>query len=237
VALSYASAVLLPAGRAAGEAVRAATLAPSIGLGRATSACSRLQACVLVGNTALSFAAGGVVLASGASRLLGLALLANGVLCGFLTIALLWIVRNERVAAWLKARFKRFAQPAPSAPLKNDAAAVTNAALFCCAGRGVEALQYVVVLHAVGAIATPARAVTAQGIRLVGATVGDFLPNQMGATEGAYRLFADALGLGATPARALSIALVVRIAQLALSGIAFLVAMAALRQPRSAEAP
>ena len=107
--------------------------------------------------------------------------------------------------------------------------------------KGLEALEHPgvkrgVVLRAVGASATPAAAVTAQGIQIVGAAVGDLVPNQMGATEGAYGLFKTALDLGDAPARALSIVLIVRLAQLVLSCVCFLVAMAAVRHLRSAEA-
>ena len=83
---------------------------------------------------------------------------------------------------------------------------------------------------------TPASAVTAQGIQIVGAAIGDLLQNQMGATEGAYGLFKSALDLGDDPARAMSIILIIRLAQLGLSCACFLVAMAAVRHLRSAEA-
>ena len=52
--LAYASSILLPAGRAAGEATRAATLTPAIGLARATGACTRLQAAALLANAVVS---------------------------------------------------------------------------------------------------------------------------------------------------------------------------------------
>jgi uncharacterized membrane protein YbhN (UPF0104 family) len=97
-----------------------------------------------------------------------------------------------------------------------------------------EAMQYGVVLHAIGGHATPFTALAAQGIHLVGASVGDLVPNQMGVTEGAYRLFTSALGV--TAARALSIALIIRIVQLSLTGLCFVVAGAMVREPRSADA-
>ncbi len=89
------------------------------------------------------------------------------------------------------------------------------------------------VLHAIGGHATPASALTAQGIHLVGAAAGDLVPNQMGITEGAYRLFTQALELGV--AQALSIALVVRIVQLTLTGVCFALAAGIVRAPRSVE--
>jgi hypothetical protein len=222
VTLAYASTVVLPAGRAAGEAVRASTLAPAIGFGPATRVCSRLQACVLASNAAISLVIAGVVFSRRASDGLTLALLGNAVGCAVLSFAVFAAARSERVARWLKARFKRLGR------VEEVATAV------CLVGRVIEAIQYGVVLHSIGGKATPATALTAQGIHLVGAAAGDLVPNQMGITEGAYRLFTQTLGLG--DARALSIALVVRLVQLTLTGVCFVVAAGALRQPRPVDA-
>jgi uncharacterized membrane protein YbhN (UPF0104 family) len=231
--LAYASTVVLPAGRAAGEAVRTTTLAPAIGFGRATGVCSRLQACVLASNAGISFVIAAVVFSRHASNVLALALLGNAVGCSVLSVVVFTAARSERVAKWLKARFKGLAQSRDVVPLASGAAGDARAIAACLVGRILEASQYGVVLHAIGGRATPASALTAQGIHLVGAAAGDLVPNQMGITEGAYRLFTQALELGA--ARALSIALVVRIVQLTLTGACFVLAAAMLRQPRSIE--
>jgi len=39
---------------------------------------------------------------------------------------------------------------------------------------------------------------TAQGVQIVGATVGDVFPAQIGPAEGSYYAFAGVLGLGQT---------------------------------------
>jgi hypothetical protein len=62
------------------------------------------------------------------------------------------------------------------------------------------------------------------------------VPNQVGITEGAYRLFSDVLGLGSEPARAIGIALVARICQSTLAGGA-LAAGALLRSGDPEPAP
>jgi uncharacterized membrane protein YbhN (UPF0104 family) len=234
VTLAYASTIVLPAGRAAGEAVRATTLAPTIGFGRATSVCSRLQACVLASNAAISFVIAVTVFCRHASDGLALALLANALGCTALALVVFAAARSERVARWLKARFKRLARAEDIAPTAAGKAGDIRATAVCLLGRAIEATQYGVVLHSLGGRATPATALTAQGIHLVGAAAGDLVPNQMGITEGAYRLFTQALGL--SDARALSIALVVRIVQLTLTAVCFIVAAAVVRQPRSADA-
>ena len=234
VTLAYASTVVLPAGRAAGEAVRASTLAPAIGFGPATRVCSRLQACVLASNAAISLVIASVVFSRRASDGLTLALLGNAVGCAVLSFVVFAAARSERIARWLKARFKRLARAEDIAATPAGKEGDLRATAVCLVGRVIEATQYGVVLHSIGGRATPATALTAQGIHLVGAAAGDLVPNQMGITEGAYRLFTQTLGLG--DARALSIALVVRIVQLTLTAACFVIAAAALRQPRSADA-
>ena len=231
--LAYASTVVLPAGRAAGEAVRTTTLAPAIGFNRATGVCSRLQACVLASNAAISLAITAVVLGSGASGGLALALLGNALGCAVLSVVVFLAARSERVANWLKAKFPRLAQGHDVVPMAAGSAGDVRAIVSCLIGRLIEATQYGVVLHAIGGRATPASALTAQGIHLVGAAAGDLVPNQMGVTEGAYRLFTQALGLDV--AHALSIALIVRIVQLTLTGVRFALAAGLIRQPRSIE--
>ena len=72
-------------------------------------------------------------------------------------------------------------------------------------------------MKSVGGAATLHFALSAQGIHLVGAAAGDLVPNQIGVTEGAYRAFAHSLGFDSEPARALGIALLTRIAQIALA--------------------
>jgi uncharacterized membrane protein YbhN (UPF0104 family) len=226
-ALAYAMSVLLPAGRATGEAARAAALSRDVGWATAATATSTLQAAVLFGNAVASAAA--ALASANVSRMLTLLLGLNAVVCGGLGVLVLTLSRWSRLARWLRARV---AVPgAPATPIERGA--VTRAALLCVVGRAVQAIQYGVALHAVGGSAGTRAALITQGIHLVGATVGDAVPNQIGATDGAYRLFANALGLADAPARALSIALLVRIAQLGLAAIAVAIAWAVSRQERA----
>jgi uncharacterized membrane protein YbhN (UPF0104 family) len=231
--LAYASTIVLPAGRAAGEAVRTTALAPAIGFGRATGVCSRLQACVLASNAGISFVIAAIVFARGTSRALGLALVGNATGCAVLSFVVFAAASSERVAAWLKARFPKLAATRDVAPTAAGTAGNLRATAACLVGRLIEATEYGIALQAVGGHAMPATALTAQGIHLVGAAAGDLVPNQMGVTEGAYRLFTQALGVDV--ARALSIALIIRIVQLTLTGVCFALAAGMIRSPRSAE--
>jgi hypothetical protein len=214
-ALTYASTALLPAGRVAGEAARAATLAPQVGMRRALAACTRLQICALLANVVIS---GACVVAVRFSRATALAsaLALNALACAALATAFLAALRSKRVANWLDGRFGFSHDPAQSRPpLTRPRALVAQG--FCVLGRTSQTLQYAVVLLAVGGLVTPASALTAQGIHLVGAAAGDVIPGQLGAMEGTYRLFAGALGFGSRPELALTMPLLVRVAQLSIA--------------------
>jgi hypothetical protein len=229
-AIAYASAVLLPAGRAVGEAMRVTALAPEIGAPRATGAASRLQITVLYANAAISIAILAEIATKGeATGPLAIAIIINAALCALLATLLLALVRSKRFAAWLGRRFRGFVE-AHSSPneLPAPQGAPARAFGFAFLGRLIQAVQYGVAVRAVGGATTVHLALSAQGIHLVGALAGDLVPNQIGVTEGAYRAFAHALDFDAEPARALGIALLTRIAQIGLAvlclGIATLVA-------------
>jgi hypothetical protein len=237
-ALAYAATILLPAGRAAGEATRAATLAPVVGATHATAVCARLQVAVLAANGIYSLIGAALLAWCGPPRsVLAAALAANGVVCAALATVLLLVVRNARVAAWLRGRFARLIDRyAADDRAPPPMSALVRATAACVVGRGVQTVQYGVVVLAVGGAASAVSALTAQSIHLVGAAVGDAIPGQVGALEGAYRMFANTLGLASDPARALSIALAVRLAQLALAALGVLVSTVAARTTRASVA-
>ncbi len=219
MALAYAAGIVLPAGRAAGEGARASVLGADIGLVRAAAACSRVQTAALFGTAAASLVAAAAALP--ASTTLALLLAGNALLCTILAVVVLSLARWRRLRRWLRARWPALAAQ-PSLTIAPGATA--TASLLCTLGRALQAAQYAVVLGAVGGAVSLQAGLVAQGIHLVGATVGDAVPNQVGTNEGAFRIFAGTLGLADAPARALSIALVVRAVQLGLALVAFVVA-------------
>ncbi len=234
-ALAYASSILLPAGRAAGEATRAALLSPAVGLGHASGTCTRLQAAALFANAIASTAiALTLALVAPPERILAWALVANAVACALGGLVLVLLLRNARFQAWLWRRFPRLLRARAPEAFSPERPPFGFAVVLALFAQTVQTVQYGVVARAVGGALALRVAMTAQGIHLVGALVGDAVPNQMGATEGAYRVFAHALGMEVP--QALSIALVARAAQLVLAcaglGVGFLVA----RQPRDAVA-
>jgi hypothetical protein len=229
-AIAYASSVLLPAGRAVGEAMRVRALAPELGAPRATGAASRLQIGTLYANALISLVILADIVATGEGKgPLAIAVIINAAACALLASLLLALVRSKRFAAWLSHRFKGFVQ-AHTIPdeLPAPPGGAARAVGFCGLGRVVQTVQYGVAVKSVGGAATLHFALSAQGIHLVGALAGDLVPNQIGVTEGAYRAFAHSLGFDNDPARALGIALLTRIAQIGLAvaclGIATIVA-------------
>lgn len=226
--IAYAMMTLVPAGRAAGEVTRATLFSKHIGAPRAATTSTRLQAAYLAANGALSLAAYAVVASRfGVQTPLALLLAGNVLFQTLLASGLLAILRDARVGRWLDRLRRRFVPGAAESPPLDPEERKRipwHAGLVCCVGRTAQLVQYGVILHAVGGVTTVRNAFIAHGIHLVGATLGDMLPNQLGVTDGAYRAFAGDLGFAAEPARALSIAFVVRIAQLTLATTCVVVA-------------
>lgn len=232
--LAYSCCVFLPAGRVSGEAARAAALSVDVGGAQAAGAGARLQACVLLANAAMSLVIAVVVLAlvPGAGPLAPL-LAGNALLCGALGGALALMIRDGRAGRWIRHRFGKFlgdkGAPDSHPPPPRGSARAFVLSFF---GRSIQAAQYGLCVFAVGGALGFIPSLTAQGIHLVGASGGDLVPNQAGAMEGVYRGFAGALGFESAPARALSIALFMRVAQIGLALV--LLALATLIPRRKA---
>ena len=219
--MAYGIMILLPAGRAGGEVMRAATLAPYIGGPRATAGATLLQGVTLWGNTLISIPCYVAVgLTSGWSSTLALFVAGNGAVTALLGSLLLFGARWSRLGGFLGRRIKALAshgarfdeslRELPSAPILPVGAALL--------GRLFQSMQYGVILLAVGGVLTVESGLVAQAIHLVGAGLGDMVPNQAGVTEIAYDVFKADLDLEAAKAQAISIALVHRICQFGLAG-------------------
>ncbi len=222
--VAYSIMVLLPAGRPGGEVARAALLGPHVGAARAGAAAARIFGVTLFANTLISvpcfFAIASVV---GVKSSLAGAIVVNAFGTGFLGLGVLLVTRRSKVGGLLAKRFRSMVHwgPAFDEALREMPAIPSKAIFLCFIGRMIQMLQYAVILHAVGGKLTLTSGFVTQGIHLVGAFAGDIVPNQVGFNEAAYRLFSEALGLADDPARAVSIALVARLAQFFLAGAAF----------------
>jgi hypothetical protein len=149
------------------------------------------------------------------------------------------VARDARVGRLIESLRRRFApRSQPLAPLPEGARAFPwRAAAVCWVGRIAQLTQYGVILGAVGGVTSARGAFVAQGIHLVGATLGDLLPNQLGVVDGVYRTFAPVLGFASAPERALSIAFVIHAVQLSVAGVCVLVATLTRREGPREEAP
>lgn len=219
--MAYGIMILLPAGRAGGEVMRAASLAPYIGGPRAAAGATLLQGVTLWGNTLISIPCyAAVAIASGPTSTLALFVAGNGLVTALIGSLLLFGARASSLGGFLGRRIKMLAphgarfdeslRELPSLPILPVGAAFL--------GRVFQAMQYGVILLAVGGTLTIVSGLVAQAIHLVGAGLGDMVPNQVGVTEFAYNAFAGDLDFETAKAQAISIALVHRICQFALAG-------------------
>jgi hypothetical protein len=217
-AMAYLSSVLLPAGRAAGEAARGALLSSAIGSARAVAIAARMQAYSLVANALTS---AGILLVLIVGRRMDprlvTALAANAVVCAGLGIGIVAIVRSRQLREW----YERVLRRRFSVNLWEDRDVQARQAFWaigaCVLGRMIQTVECGVLLFAVGANPSAVDAVSAQGVRLVAGALGDLIPNQLGATEGAYYVFSGVMGLADDPARPVAMGVLMHWVQLSIA--------------------
>lgn len=233
---AYGVMVLLPAGRAGGEAMRAVQLSKYVGMLSATAA-AQVQGSTLFANAVISLPCYVAVAAVvGPTHVLSLAIAGNGLATAVLGLGVMFVTSRSELGGRLAQRFsfmQRYAEQLDDAakPLKAFPRRAVAATIF---GRILQTLQYGIILLAIGGELTTSSALIAQGIHLVGSGLGDMVPNAVGITETAYRLSADALGFGDQPARAIAIALVARLTQYSLAAAALILG-AFFREPKPDE--
>lgn len=241
VVTTYATMAILPVGRVGAEIARAAILAPYVGSQKVAAGAARIQILVLLANSVVCvpcFLASGLLggWTSGLSLLLAGNFFANGVL----GLGLLLLSRNIRVGGWLGKKFERMVHWGPELDeeLRRGPAMPPLPALLALAGRTAQAFEYGLVLAVAGGMAmTLSGSLLAEGIHIAAAGLGDAVPNQVGISEGMYRLFAGELGLGAHPERALAIPIIIRAANFVAAGICFALIAIWPKSPAPRSAP
>jgi uncharacterized membrane protein YbhN (UPF0104 family) len=193
--IAYAVSMVMPAGRAAGEATKAALLSRRVGAPEAAAVAAGNQSAALLGGAlaAVPCAVAAAVLAPGSPLTWALAVFAAG--SSALTAAFQLALRRGALGGSLLRRitgteeapaaFREALARMPAVPLGATLAAVGSRALF--------AVELAVLLHAAGGSAL--RAPLALGVSLVGGALGDLVPGQLGASDGAFALAAPLLGI------------------------------------------
>ena len=205
---------LAPAGRAAAEATKAAMLARFTSWPEATAAAALMQALALYGGAVISVpcvVAAAWILGPGHELTLLIGAQAIGVMGTGLAVR--FAARSRGITDFLGRRFRRVESAAQDFHRTSLGSSVVplRPLVSVSVGRAMQVAQYAILAHAVGVDVTLGRALLAQGVNMVALAVGVLVPGQLGATDGAFALAADALST--TMPRALAIALVAHVLQ------------------------
>jgi hypothetical protein len=231
--IGYSLAFYMPAGRATAETVKATMMAKCATPARATAIAAVNQSLALLGLAlaALACLIGAATVPGSAKIVGGLAVVAG--VTG--TLAILLRAATLRLpSGWLR----RFSPRVGS--LVDDAKGEVPAwfpafplAMFVV-NRALQLVSLAILLHAVGGNLSVQTTLVAGGVNLVGASLGDMVPGQLGATDATFSVSSNLLGL--TASKAISIALVVHVVQITWMAIGILtevaVRAAGLRQPK-----
>lgn len=228
--LGYAIATLMPAGRAAAEAVKAAMLSSAIGMPAAAAVGASNQALAMLGGAVVA-----IPCVAASFLLTGWSPLTAGVVVYAIVTGVMFIVvqiayRRREVGGLLLRRFARAGQATVAFQQAIlEIPVFPRAVVPVLAGRALQVLQMGILIHAVGASFGLGWALLAQGANLVGGSVGDLIPGQLGAVDGAFALAAKELGVSVANAVAASV--ILHAVQLALAATALLVTLV-WRAPR-----
>ena len=222
----FATFMLFPMGRASAEVARAALVKKYIDRDLAIVGAALMQSLTMMGNGLASLVAATFLIALSRSHTLMLALLANAALLVGLGIASYLVLRHGKVGGFLAKRFARLARAGPGFDRQFSLTKNKHAwgLLFCLLGRCLQTTQYGVILLAVTGESSIHRAWIAEGLQMAARSVGDFIPNQMGVTEGAFVYFRAALDLANASALAMTVALVARISNFSVAALSMICA-------------
>jgi uncharacterized membrane protein YbhN (UPF0104 family) len=212
--IGYPVQILVPMGRAVAEAARAAVFARHVGAAHAAVSAARLQAVLLLANGGICIPCAGAALLLGSSKVLPLAILGNGLVMLTLGAVMLYAGTRSRIGEWLARLTSRLEGFGASFDerLRGEPIFPKGALLATFSARVVQVIQCGVLVAAVGGHLGLLEAFSAEGVNLVGATIGDLVPAQLGATEATFTWTAGNLALDASDA--LSIALLVHLGQM-----------------------
>lgn len=220
--LCYSLIGILPFGRAAGEAARAAMLSRYVGVPLAAASAARMQALSLLGNAVISVpCALGVFLFLGAKSWLLLGIVGHLLFALLLGGGLILAGRKAGLGARIGKLIRKDQQWGSAVDEK--LASNENLALplvWISLSRLLRTGQRAALLMAVGAAFGPLPSLVSESVNLVASSIGDAIPLQVGVTEAGYAFASQTLGISASDGVAM--ALIVHVAQIVCVGIGFL---------------
>jgi hypothetical protein len=220
--MSYSLIGVLPFGRAAGEAARAAMLSRYVGVPLAAASAARMQALSLLGNTVISIpCAIGVLAFAGLKSWLMLGIAVHFVMTGVLGAGLLLAGRRSHLGARIGKWFRK--DEAWRAQLDDRLGSEENLVtplVWISMSRGLRLLQRAALLAAVGASFGVLPSLASESVNLVASSIGDAIPLQVGVTEAGYAFASQTLGI--TKSDGVAMALIVHVAQIVCVGLGFL---------------
>jgi hypothetical protein len=217
---------LLPAGRAVAEGVKASLLSPYSGGARATVAALRSQTALLLSNGLMSLVAlVAAITAASAAPIVAWAMGGNAGLMFVIAFGVLLAGRGMGLGGFIGKRWRRAERLGPEVDQvwRAEPLIPAGAVFTQLVARTVTVVQLAVLIGAFHAAAATDLEVVllSEGLLLVGGTIGDLLPAQLGATDANFMLSSAVLGLGAS--EALAIPLLLRVARLGWAGVGALV--------------
>ncbi len=232
--LGHALGGVAPAPTLFNETIKATLLTRYVGAPAAASVGVINQAATLMAGGLFSIPCALAILAIGGPSLWLWACAAHAVILIACGVGLRAVTRADASGRWLASRLPRLAPltAAFQAQAGETGLFAARSTGVLMAGRAIQAVQYGLAAHAVGANATVLRAMAAQGVNLVASEVGVLVPAGLGASDGAFALAAGLLGI--TAARAMSLALLMRCVQIVWLLVASAVALVGPRRDPAA---
>lgn len=201
-------AVAAPAGRLVAETFRAQQLSGRAGRARAAAAAAWMMAVVLIANALIAIptmlAMASIDGAAWPTFAVALYCVGTFAIGGAVVFA-----GRARLGRWLARRMPiaREAGPAFDDAFAAEAPGIGRALLFEFATRLLFIGEILLLRYAVGASADLVSGLATAGLVLAGAAAGDFMPAQLGATDGPVSLAAGRLGMLGSAAIALTLGL------------------------------
>jgi len=220
--MCYSLSGVLPFGRAAGEAARAAMFSRWVGVPLATASGARVQAISLLGNAVISVPCALAVLAvSGVRSWLLLGIVGHCVVTLAMGAGLILAGRRSLLGS----RLGRFFRKGDEWGAEVDEHLGSNENIvaplaWITLSRFCRVMQRGALLVAVGAAFGFVPSFVSESVNLVSSAVGDAIPLQVGVTEAAYGFASQTLGI--TKSDGVAMALIVHVAQIVGVGVGFL---------------